>query len=221
MSSKKRRYKSNRNNQEYRDSGNFRSVSTNVDKKESSNIASGVRDFKTTSDNSSRNFKKNVRKKHPDSLTNNRDSNRRNEPRENKNQNVISGSNKAELKKQFLKSEMQKYFPVKTRRSGRTNLDRKKLAPYLMETFNIEVCHVCGKNITNMATVLYDEEKGGYAHFDCIYDSVRQRYEVSDKERIAYVGNGAFAVIEDYKEGGVFKFRIKQKIQVIAPRSVK
>lgn len=72
-----------------------------------------------------------------------------------------------------------------------------------------------------MMTFIIDEDTQLPAHFDCIYDKLRDKYSLKENERLSYVGNGAFAVIEDYKDGQVYKFKIKEKIQVVESRSAK
>ncbi|HBD94352.1 MAG: hypothetical protein A2015_00330 [Spirochaetes bacterium GWF1_31_7] len=224
MSNKKRRYKGKRPPSDLRDT-NLRSVSTNVEKKETVPNKIVSQDVKSENDTGFSGIRKNKRRP-----MNNRDNfkdktnERQGEPKHSVSinaKNIYTEATRVELKRGFLKSEQLKLFTSKVKKSIKSNLDRKKLSPYLTQSHASEVCSICNKNITNMATVIFDEENENYSHFDCVYDKVKERCTLGENERIVYVGNGAFAVLEDYKEAGVYKFRIKQKIQMVSPSSVK
>ena len=100
-------------------------------------------------------------------------------------------------------------------------INRSKHPLYTPGQFSQEVCYICSKNITNMSTMLHDEEKERYAHFDCEYDKIRERYQLASHERIAYIGNGAFAVIEESQDPKETGFKIKQRIQITPAKSIK
>ena len=72
-----------------------------------------------------------------------------------------------------------------------------------------------------MMTALLDDSSENYAHFDCVYDKLKSKVTLKENERLSYIGNGAFAVIEDYKDGQALKFKIKQQFQYSEPRSTK
>lgn len=206
---------------ESRELSGVRSVSTNIEKKdviENKNPIKKVTEFSDKNPRSRRRNKsrnKNQDKQNPTYSGNT--PNNESKPRKV----IYSENNKAELKRSFIKSEMLKYIGPKIVKSVKSSIDRKAFLPYNTISPDSGVCSICGKNITNVATALLDGSDGAIAHFDCIYDKLRDKYKLNDNERLSYVGNGTFAVIEDYREGQVYKFRIKERIQVSDPRSVK
>lgn len=133
--------------------------------------------------------------------------------------------NKAEFKKKFLKTEFGKYAtkPTKPQRNGKSQLSKMKQEdlPYRSVALESNVCPICNKNITNMMTALFDETNNQYAHFDCMYDKLKNKVSLEENERLSYIGNGTFAVIEDYRDSHSMKFKIKQKYQIVTARSIK
>jgi len=73
-------------------------------------------------------------------------------------------------------------------------------------------CAICAKQIFDLSSALADRESGQPVHFDCALAKVVERERLDPNERIAYVGRGAFAVVE-YRDKSMTAFTIKRKIQ--------
>lgn len=128
---------------------------------------------------------------------------------------------KEDFKRSFIKKEFNKYKRAKSVSRNISGKFKKEDLPYRTESLPTSVCPICNKTITNMMTALLDENSEGYVHFDCVYDRLKSKVTLKENERFSYIGNGAFAIIEDYKDGQALKFRIKQQFQFSEPRSTK
>ncbi len=102
-----------------------------------------------------------------------------------------------------LKSNQNKKIIVKRNRS---------IIPYKINTFSSEVCSLCNKPIVNMSTSIFQKESQKYCHFECATAEIRKRFILKPNQRITYVGSGIFAIIEDVKVDGKFKFVIKERV---------
>ena len=72
----------------------------------------------------------------------------------------------------------------------------KKIQQAIKEIKSREViCPKCGQPITDISSAITDKESGKPAHFDCILNQVKQTEQVGENEKIAYIGQGRFAVI--------------------------
>lgn len=63
-----------------------------------------------------------------------------------------------------------------------------------------EQCVLCEKPITQIASAL-THPNGGYCHFDCVLDSLKEKETLSENQSISYIGRGTFAVAEKDSEG--------------------
>ena len=57
------------------------------------------------------------------------------------------------------------------------------------------VCPLCGKDIEEMASAVVDKASGKPAHFDCILDQLQKTETLGENEKIAYIGQGRFALL--------------------------
>lgn len=57
------------------------------------------------------------------------------------------------------------------------------------------VCGRCGKPITDVAMALADRGTDEPIHFDCVLDSLNASEKLQENEKIAYIGQGRFAVV--------------------------
>lgn len=156
-----------------------------------------------------------------------KDSNKTNN-RKRKNKNVKNGENskkqnlkKEDFKRLFIKNEFNKYKKTKSASKSSLGKIKEEDLPYHTESLPMSICPICNKPIANMMTALSNEDSESYAHFDCVYDKLKSKVTMKSNERLSYIGNGTFAVIEDYKDGLYSKFRIKHQIQFSEPRSTK
>jgi hypothetical protein len=66
---------------------------------------------------------------------------------------------------------------------------------------NVRICPHCNAPIDLLATALLDRKTGEPIHFECALDILATEERCSSSERIAYIGNGKFAVVlEDNPE---------------------
>ncbi len=69
-------------------------------------------------------------------------------------------------------------------------------------------CELCGQVIETFSEAI-SEPNGGYSHFDCVLEKLRQQENVQAPDSISYIGHGTFAVVTKDAEG---KFTIKTRI---------
>ena len=90
----------------------------------------------------------------------------------------------------------------------------KKIQQAIKEIKSREViCPKCGQPITDISSAITDKESGKPAHFDCILNQVRQTEQVGENEKIAYIGQGRFAVIYYENPRDQRHFTIKKIIE--------
>lgn len=75
------------------------------------------------------------------------------------------------------------------------------------------ICPKCGQPITDVSSAITDKESGKPAHFDCILNQVKQTEQVGENEKIAYIGQGRFAVIYYENPRDQRHFTIKKIIE--------
>ncbi len=80
---------------------------------------------------------------------------------------------------------------------------------------NVCVCELCGKSIPSedMDSALSNRETGNPAHFDCVLNQVSERERLGNGERIAYIGQGKFAVLYFANSNDLRKFTIQRTIE--------
>ncbi|HOV13559.1 MAG TPA: hypothetical protein PK771_04690 [Spirochaetota bacterium] len=89
----------------------------------------------------------------------------------------------------------------------------RNIIPYKVATLDVVSCPICNKNINNMSNSIKDLTTEIPCHFECVVAELKKKVHVRQNQRIAYVGSGSFAVIEDVREDGRNKFVIIQKLQ--------
>lgn len=72
------------------------------------------------------------------------------------------------------------------------------------------ICAKCGEPITDLASAMSDRTSGEPIHFDCVMSELVRGENLRDGERVAYIGNGKFAVIKfesahDYRHFKIIK----------------
>ena len=70
------------------------------------------------------------------------------------------------------------------------------------------VCPLCGKDIEEMASAVVDKASGKPAHFDCILDQLQKTETLGENEKIAYIGQGRFALLRYEYPRDVKSFKI-------------
>ena len=58
------------------------------------------------------------------------------------------------------------------------------------------ICPKCGQPITDIASAIADKSTGQPLHFDCVLNQVKQSEPTGENEKVAYIGQGRFAVLQ-------------------------
>ena len=61
-------------------------------------------------------------------------------------------------------------------------------------------CQYCGTEIDGIASALSTPE-GGFAHFDCVLDSITQAEHLAEGQKVSYLGSGNFGIVGKDEEG--------------------
>jgi hypothetical protein len=75
------------------------------------------------------------------------------------------------------------------------------------------MCPLCNRPLNVTVTAIEHQESGNKAHFDCILNELKNRYQLSPKEEIMYLGSGSFGIIERVKGKSPLGFVIKKRFQ--------
>lgn len=60
---------------------------------------------------------------------------------------------------------------------------------------NQPACALCGQPVKDMSCALNVKSSGGPVHFDCALESVAKNESLGQGDKVAYIGQGRFAVI--------------------------
>ncbi|MBU0929262.1 MAG: hypothetical protein KKA67_16030 [Spirochaetes bacterium] len=74
------------------------------------------------------------------------------------------------------------------------------------------VCSICEKQIFDLSSALAGRDGGQPVHFDCALAQAAVGENLEPSERVAYIGRGAFAVVE-YRDKSMTAFTVKRRIQ--------
>ncbi len=74
-------------------------------------------------------------------------------------------------------------------------------------------CPVCGKPVRELASALTHRVSRQPAHFDCVVRELRESNEIAPQEKLCYLGDGCFGILEFKAPGGPSRFVIKRRIQ--------
>lgn len=61
-------------------------------------------------------------------------------------------------------------------------------------------------------TAIAQATSGEPEHFDCVLREISEHEELEPKEKVCYLGNGAFGILR-FKQGGPVRFAIRKRIQ--------
>ena len=82
-----------------------------------------------------------------------------------------------------------------------------------MTPINKEKCFICDKSIEDMPSAIIDQKDSKYYHFNCVISKLYRENVIEQKQRLVYLGSGAFGIIENPKNDNSSRFVIKKKIQ--------
>jgi hypothetical protein len=74
-------------------------------------------------------------------------------------------------------------------------------------------CPICGKQVRELASALTHKIARQPAHFDCVMRELHEANEITQQEKICYLGGGTFGILEFRTAGGPTRFVIRKRIQ--------
>lgn len=78
---------------------------------------------------------------------------------------------------------------------------------------NVPVCEICGQPITDIASAISNKGDGKPVHFDCVLKKITETEKPGANERVAYIGQGRFAVIYSENPHDAKHFSIRRTIE--------
>lgn len=101
---------------------------------------------------------------------------------------------------------------------GRSSVSAEQMAAEdeairVFKSQNQPVCPRCGKVITDLATALPDHGDGVPIHFECAMDIVSDNETLGEGDKIAYIGQGRFGVLNYPNIRDVRHFTIRKIIE--------
>ena len=108
-----------------------------------------------------------------------------NQKKSNTNNNQKQNNSEAEEKKfQFNPFNYRNEEAEQQRKLGIQKIKEKEI-----------ICPKCGRPIEEIEGAMADSKTGEPVHFDCALNSVKETESVGENEKIAYIGQGRFAVL--------------------------
>ncbi len=112
-------------------------------------------------------------------------------------------------------SNNQQKEPRKGGRIRKRNYKRsrgKKIVPE--KEFDPIICSICEKPIESITQAFSGDSPGDIAHFDCVLKKLQEDEKLTERQRISYIGNGTFAVIEYKNKNTTGPFTIIKRFQI-------
>ena len=74
------------------------------------------------------------------------------------------------------------------------------------------LCPLCQKPVRELASAIAHRETGAPVHFDCVLKALREEHNPGENEKICYLGNGSFGVVQ-FRGGSPMRFFVRKRIQ--------
>ena len=74
--------------------------------------------------------------------------------------------------------------------------EQKKIEAIKADKQNTPECPKCHQAVTELSTALADKKTGEPMHFDCVLEIIQQGEKLLPNQKISYIGQGRFAVLE-------------------------
>ena len=99
------------------------------------------------------------------------------------------------------------------RREAAEKEDIENLEAIRTFKMNTPECPLCGKPIVELGSALADKETGVPVHFDCVLDQLQKTENLSPDQKIVYIGQGRFGVLNYENPRDQRHFTIKKIIE--------
>lgn len=133
-----------------------------------------------------------------------------NEQKKNANHNG-NGRNSQNFEKDNYSEKNHKKFQFVSHENPEISAQREKAIKELK--LREIICPKCGKPITDIASAMADKTTGMPIHFDCAMEQVSAGEKLEQNEKIAYIGQGRFAVLSYENIRDQRHFSIKKIIE--------
>jgi len=78
-------------------------------------------------------------------------------------------------------------------------------------------CPICNQPMRDIQSAIAFPPSDQPAHFECVIRRIGEDEKISESERVVYLGNGSFGIIEDRTASGESKYVIRKRIQFEEP----
>lgn len=92
-------------------------------------------------------------------------------------------------------------------------IHEEEAAIRMFKAENQPVCALCGKPITDLASAMQERGGGDPIHFECAMEQLSSSEKLDEGDKIAYIGQGRFAVLNYPNIRDVRTFSIKKIIE--------
>ncbi len=93
------------------------------------------------------------------------------------------------------------------RRDNRFGFKKKK------EPRIIPDCPYCNEPIRDLYSAIGCKETGAPAHFDCVIANISREEKLQPDEKVCYLGNGSFGIVQVRNPQSPLKFFIRKRIE--------
>jgi len=137
----------------------------------------------------------------------------RDRDRRRRHSNSNSGNNRRREEnssKEITKDKKPKFKPHSA--VSHTQIQSEDEAIKMFKNANQPICSICGKVINDLSSALMERGGADPVHFDCAMDQVSAAEQLGEGDKIAYIGQGRFGVLNYPNIRDVRHFTIKKII---------
>ena len=106
---------------------------------------------------------------------------------------------------------------INRKKNGRNYGRRRDISK---KTVELPICPKCNKPVRDLHSAITHQESEKPAHFDCILKILKENTEIYPHEKICYLGNGSFGVLQFRNSNNSLRFFIRKRIQYEPPNSI-
>ncbi len=83
---------------------------------------------------------------------------------------------------------------------------------------DVPKCPYCGQNVRDILTAIAVESSDAPMHFDCVLKKISNEENLQAKDKVCYLGNGSFGIVNFKNPSDPKQFTIKKRIQIEAEK---